>query len=76
MSKNGLLETTSQLQVAVEDLKIASRNKYEDQSRPGLYCLLFLLQSTLVISTSLISNNRLSQSEDLVPVLKWESKNM
>ena len=32
---------------------------------------LFLLQSTLVLSTSLISNNRLSRSENLVPVLTW-----
>ena len=31
--------------------------------------LLLLLQSTLVISNSLISNNRLSRSENLVPVL-------
>ena len=33
------------------------------------------LQSALVISTSLISNNRLSRSEILVPVLTWKSKN-
>ena len=32
-------------------------------------------QSTLTISTSLISNNRLSRSEILVPVLTWKSKN-
>ena len=31
------------------------------------------IQSTLVISTSLISNNRLSRSENLVPVLTWKS---
>ena len=30
---------------------------------------------TLVISTSLISNNRLSQSENLVPVLTLKSNN-
>ena len=30
-------------------------------------------QSTLVISKSLISNNRLSQSENLVPVCTWKS---
>ena len=35
----------------------------------------FILQSTLVISTSLISNNRLSRSEIMVPVLTWKSKN-
>ena len=35
----------------------------------------FLIQSTLVISTSLISNNRLSRSENLVPVLTWKSNN-
>ena len=29
------------------------------------------LQSTLVISASLISNNRLSRSQNLVPVLTW-----
>ena len=33
------------------------------------------MQSTLVISTTLISNNRLSRSENLVPVLTWKSKN-
>ena len=47
------------------------------------YCLAFtyshniflILQSTLVISTSLISNNRLSRSENLVPVLTQRSTN-
>ena len=34
-----------------------------------------MLQSTLVISTSLISNNRLSRSENLVPVLTQRSTN-
>ena len=33
------------------------------------------IQSTLVISTSLISNNRLSRSEILVPFLTWKSNN-
>ena len=33
------------------------------------------LQSTLVISNSVISNNRLSQGENLVPVLTWKSNN-
>ena len=33
------------------------------------------IQSTLVISNPLISNNRLSQSENLVPVLKQRSTN-
>ena len=33
---------------------------------------LMQIQSTLVISTSLISNNRLSQSENLVPVFNNE----
>ena len=33
------------------------------------------VQSTLVISTSLISNNRLSRSENLVPVLTLKSNN-
>ena len=33
------------------------------------------LQSTLVISTSLILNNRLSRSENLVPVLSQNSTN-
>ena len=32
-----------------------------------------ILQSTLVISTSLILNNRLSGSENLVPILIWKS---
>ena len=45
------------------------------------FLVLFLLrsyldvQSTLVISTSLISNNRLSRCENLVPVLTWKSNN-
>ena len=33
------------------------------------------IQLTLVISTSLISSNRLSRSEILIPVLTWRSKN-
>ena len=33
------------------------------------------LQSALVISTLLISNNRLSRSENLIPVLTWKSNN-
>ena len=33
------------------------------------------IQSTPVISNSLISNNRLYRSEILVPVLTWKSKN-
>ena len=33
-----------------------------------------VIQSTLVISTSVISNNRLSRREDLVPVLTQKSK--
>ena len=33
-----------------------------------------LVQSTLVISTSVISNNRLSRRENLVPVLTQKSK--
>ena len=31
--------------------------------------LKFIIQSTLVISTSVISNNRLSRRENLIPVL-------
>ena len=31
------------------------------------------IQSTLVISTSVISSNRLSRGENLVPVLRWKS---
>ena len=34
-----------------------------------------VLQSTLVISTSLVSNNHLSRSENLVPVLTCKSNN-
>ena len=34
------------------------------------------VQSTLVISNSLISNNRLSRSENLVPVITQRSPNM
>ena len=34
-----------------------------------------VMQSTLVISVLLISNNRLSWSENLVPVLTWKSNN-
>ena len=37
-----------------------------------IYC--FHIQSTLVISTSVISNNRLSRRENLVPVLTKKSK--
>ena len=33
------------------------------------------IQLTLVISTSLISNNRLSRSENLIPALTWKSNN-
>ena len=33
------------------------------------------IQSTLVISTSVISNNRLSRGENLVPALTWKSNN-
>ena len=33
------------------------------------------IQSTPIISTSLISNNRLSWSENLVPILTWKSNN-
>ena len=35
----------------------------------------FEIQQTLVISTWLISNNRSSRSENLVPVLTWKSNN-
>ena len=41
-------------------------------------CILYsteFIQSTLVISTSLILNNRLSRSEILVPLLTWKSNN-
>ena len=49
----------------------------------GLHCLpksllwdpTHKLQSTLIISNLLISNNRLYRSEILVPVLTWKSKN-
>ena len=34
-----------------------------------------IIQSTLVISALLISNNRLSRSKNLVPVLTWKSIN-
>ena len=33
------------------------------------------IQSTLVISTSVILNNRLSRGENLVPALTWKSNN-
>ena len=43
---------------------------------PSFVCTLkFHIQSTLVISTSLISNNRLCRSENLVPVWTWKSNN-
>ena len=35
----------------------------------------YLIQSNLVISNSLISNFRLSRSENLVPVLTWNFDN-
>ena len=40
-----------------------------------IYLVDFLLQSTLIVSTSLISNNRLSRSENLVLILTWKSNN-
>ena len=39
------------------------------------YYIILQIQSTLVISTSLISNNRLSRSENLAPVLTQRSTN-
>ena len=39
------------------------------------YSVNYQLQSTFVISTSLISNNRLSRSENLVRGLTWKSNN-
>ena len=46
---------------------------------PNIYCYFTVIhvQLTLVVSTSLmlISNNRLSPSENLVPVLTWKSNN-
>ena len=58
----------------------------EDPDQPAHLCSLIgvfalltesldSLQLTLVILTSLISNNRLSRSENLVPVLTWKSNN-
>ena len=41
-------------------------NKKKKKNGVGLYSL-YTIQLTLVISTSLISNNRLSRSENLVP---------
>ena len=38
--------------------------------------LQFNVQSTIVISTSLISNNHLCRSENLILVLTWKSRNM
>ena len=52
-----------------------SSRKTENSRWEDICCLWKWLQSTLVISTSLISNNRLSRSEILVPVLTWKSKN-
>ena len=39
----------------------------------GIVLVSAFIQSTLIISTSLISNNRLSRSVNLVPVLTWKS---
>ena len=36
--------------------------------------LMIMIQSTLIMSISLISNNRLFQSESLVPVLTWKQQ--
>ena len=44
-------------------------NRLEDYAFPGK------VQWILIVSTSLISNNRLSQSENLVPVLTLKSNN-
>ena len=40
----------------------------------GLMCILNDIQSTLVISTSVISNNRLSRRKNLVLVITQKSK--
>ena len=52
------------------------RNTGTENGNTCFICSLCLqLQWTLVISTLLISNNRLSQSENLVPVSMWKSNN-
>ena len=51
-------------------------DRFNPQSTNHNYSRLhFEIQSTLVISASLISNNRLSRSVNLVPVLTWKSNN-
>ena len=45
------------------------------QTKPHWNVKQNLLQLTLVIPTSLISINRLSTRENLVPVLTWKSNN-
>ena len=55
----------------INDLTIISK----PHAHPHTMQSFVIIQSTLVISTSLISNNRLSRSEILVPVLTWKSKN-
>ena len=36
---------------------------------------IYIIQATIVIPILLILNNRLSRSENLVPVLTWKSNN-
>ena len=50
-------------------MDMASRSKYGKVASPESLLIHFNIQSTLVISTSVISNNRLSRREYLIPVL-------
>ena len=63
-----LLDTTPGSQMDLAEVK----DKYSEK----LLCPNILgIQSNLVISNSLISNYRLSRSENLVPVLTWNYEN-
>ena len=47
----------------------------EDRKLEGTYNITSIIQSSLVISTSLFSNNRLFRTVNLVPVLTRKSNN-
>ena len=53
----------------------AEKRKWDKELDQQSKLRTYKLQLTLVISTSLISNNRLSRTENLVPALTWKSNN-
>ena len=67
--KNAFL-ITDQLLTSFRATSAKSYHNYNNNN-PASAASALQVQSTLVMSTSLISNNRLSRSEILVPVLTW-----